>query len=124
MILTVERRRQLDLTGRLGEMMMTPAVHPGYWSYRVAVSEKQAIVAFPKFETIGVGFQYEETWNTNLPWTCDPETIFDHIRINKCELDLWETIPDALCLEAIKMIQDAITEDKAWIQDAIGEDPA
>lgn len=120
MILTVERRHQLDLTGRLGEMMMTPAVHPGYWSYRVAVSEKQAIVAFPKFETIGVGFQYEQDWNTNLPWTCDPETILDHIAHNKDD----STIPDALCLEAIKMIQDAITEDKAWIRDAIDEDSA
>lgn len=109
MILTLERRHQADLTGRIGNMTMTPAIHPGYWSYRVAVSEKQAVVGFPKFDTVGIGFQYETDWNTNLPWTCDPETILDHIAHNKED----DTVADGLCLQAIIMIQAAIAEDRA-----------
>jgi hypothetical protein len=88
----------------LGEgatMMFTPPINEDYWLFRVKLFEDQAIVGFPKFGTIGIGFAQEEDWNTNLPYTCDAEQIYDHIKHNK----QYEQIADEQCLEAIKLIQ-------------------
>lgn len=63
-------------------------------------------VAFPKFFTIGVGFQVEEDWNTNLPYTCDAEEIFNHIEHNRGD----NTISREACIEAIEVIQAAIRQ--------------
>jgi hypothetical protein len=83
--------------------MMTPLITESYWLFRVPVSDKQAIVGFPKFSTIGIGFQHEEDWNTNLPYSSPADEIFDHISHNKGD----DTIPDERCIEAIKLVQDA-----------------
>lgn len=83
-------------------MMVTPPVGEDYWRYRVALNDKgQAIIGFPKFATIGIGFAQEEDWNTNLPYNCDPQTIFDHIIHNKGD----DQISDDDVMEAIRMIQ-------------------
>ncbi len=103
----LERKAQQDETPTLGGLMLTPPVDETYWSYRVKLSETQAVLAFPKFITIGIGFAQEEDWNTNLPWTCGAQEIFDHIAHNKGD----DAIGDEDCLAAIRMLQDAIRAD-------------
>lgn len=88
-----------------GTMMITPPLDEDYWLLRVKLSDTQAIVAFPKFGTIGVGFAVEEDWNTNLPYTQKAENIFKHIDHNKGD----DAISDTDCIAAIGMIQEAIT---------------
>jgi hypothetical protein len=94
-----EDRSQTAIPG----VMLTPPIDEGYWAYRVRLSEKQAIVGFPKFMTIGIGFAAEEDWNTNLPYTCGADEIYDHIEHNKGD----EAISREDCIAAIRMIQDA-----------------
>jgi hypothetical protein len=88
---------------------MTPAVgKDDYWLYRVDLSPEQSIIGFPKFDTIGIGFLREAySWNTNLPFDCEAEKIYEYIKRNKGS----ENIIDGDCIRAIEMIQDAIKED-------------
>jgi hypothetical protein len=104
--LVLEVRGQEDKTAHIGPAMITPAIDDDYWAYRVRLSDAQAIVGFPKFGTIGVGFSQEEDWNTNLPYTCETEEIYRHIKHNKAD----DAITDDDCLAAIRLIQDAATE--------------
>lgn len=115
MDLTLQRRDQQDKTVVLGDglvnVVMTPNIDDDYWTYRVAVSDKQAIVGFPKFGTIGIGFQKEEDWNTNLPYTCETDEIYNHILHNRTAAG---DDPDwRLCVVAIDMIQKAATSDRS-----------
>ncbi len=98
--------KQLVLSDGCTKIMMTPPISGDYWLLRVPLSANQAIVAFPKFMTIGIGFQQEEDWNTNLPYMIPAEQIFDHINHNKSD----DTIHDADCIAAIRLIQEAIQE--------------
>ena len=108
--LVLERKGQENETPVIGGVaMMTPAIDEDYWSYRVIVGEHQAVVGFPKFTTIGIGFAVEEDWNTNLPYTCSTEAIWEHIRDNKGDA----AIPDEWCVEAIRMVQEAATADQS-----------
>ena len=108
--LTVERKGQVDGTNTFGNVAMTPQLGEAYWSYRVLLSERQAILGFPKFFTIGIGFAVEdEDWNTNLPYTSDAVEIFDHIKDNKGD----DAISDEDCIAAIRLIQEAIAADQA-----------
>lgn len=102
--LTLETRNQQDRTAHIGPVMLTPPIDEGYWSWRVRLSGTQSIVGFPKFGTIGIGFAQEEDWNTNLPYTCDTEEIYDHIAHNKGD----DAISRNDCLAAIRLIQAAI----------------
>jgi hypothetical protein len=86
--------------------LITPAIGEDFWLFRVRVSEKQAILGFPKFGVLGVGFALEEDWNTNLPSGCQAQEIMDHIRVNKGD----DSIPDERCIRAIEMIQ------QAWVK--------
>lgn len=110
--LTLERRGQADKTtlveGRTMDVLVTPPITEDYWSYRVKLSPTQAIVGFPKFTTIGVGFAVEEDWNTNLPYTESAEEIFRHIRKNKGD----DAISDESVIEAIRLVQAAAAEDR------------
>jgi hypothetical protein len=90
-------------------ILITPAITPDFWLYRVALTSKNAIVAFPKFGTIGIGFQNEEDWNTNLPYTCAAEEICDHIKHNAAD----RKITRPMIIEAIKAIQGVISQAKA-----------
>lgn len=92
--------------GAGAHLMVTPPLNEDYWLFRVKLFEGQAIVGFPKFNTIGIGFAQEEDWNTNLPYTCDAEMIYNHIKHNKA----YDDIPDDECLEAIRLIQQAATQ--------------
>jgi len=89
--------------GDLNVMITPPVGDEDYWLFKVMVSDTQAIVGFPKFMQIGIGFQQEEDWNTNLPSTSEAEKIFDHISHNKGD----NSIPDKRCIEAIEMIRTA-----------------
>jgi hypothetical protein len=110
--LVLETKTQAE-GGLIGSgIMITPPLGEDYWKYRVRLSETQAIVGFPKFATIGIGFAVEEDWNTNLPYTCGTEEIYAHIQHNKGD----ESITRADCLAAIRMIQDAATAALATVQ--------
>lgn len=108
---TVERRNQPDRTPQDGPLMMTPAINEDYWAYRVRLTDQQAIVAFPKFLTLGIGFAIEDDWNTNFPYTCDATEIYEHIADNKGD----DAITREQCIEAIQLIQDAIKADVAAV---------
>lgn len=87
-------------------LMVTPPINEDFWIFRVKVSEHQAIVGFPKFMTIGIGFAVEDDdWNTNLPYTSDAEELYEHIKGNKGSEPTKED-----CIAAIKMIQDAVNK--------------
>lgn len=105
----LERASQPDRTRFVGGLMLPPPVGEGYWSYRVRLTDRQAIVGFPKFVTVGVGFAVEADWNTNLPYTCDATEIYEHIAHNKGD----EAISREDCITAIRMIQDAVLADRA-----------
>lgn len=85
-----------------GTVHFTPPLSEEFWWARVPLGKSQAVVCFPKFTTIGIGFQHETDWNTNLPYTEPAEEIFDHIKHNKgrCRADR-ET-----CLRAIRLLQE------------------
>jgi hypothetical protein len=110
MELTLETKAQRNETAVLGaggtSLMLTPPIDEDYWEYRVRLSDTQAIVGFPKFMTIGIGFAREEDWNTNLPYTCGAEEIYDHIAHNKGD----DAITREDCTAAIEMVQRAAAE--------------
>lgn len=104
--LVLEVRDQENETVLIGSSgMLAPFIHDDYWQYRIRLSDEQAIVGFPKFSTIGIGFAKEEDWNTNLPYHCDAEEIYQHIEHNKDD----DAIPRQRCIEAIRLIQAQIT---------------
>lgn len=109
----LERKDQPDKTPTIqtskATMMLTPPIEEDYWEYRVQLSETQAIVGFPKFETIGIGFAVEEDWNTNLPYSTSSDEIFDHIAHNKGD----NSISDDDCLRAIELIQEAVRDSRS-----------
>ncbi len=88
-------------------VMITPPIDDSYWMMRVPVSKKQAIVCFPKFGSIGIGFRVEgEDWNVNMPSSCETQYIYDHIKVNKGQ----RSITRATCIAAIDMLQVAIAQ--------------
>lgn len=105
--LVLERRAQRETPVYGGVLMMTPAIDEDYWSYRVRLTESEAIVGFPKFGSTGIGYASEEDWNLNFPWTFDADEIASHIARNKGD----DSIPDPDVLAAIRLIQEAILED-------------
>lgn len=94
--------------------MITPPLDEDYWQFRVKVHEDQAIVGFPKFYQIGIGFAKEDSWNTNMSSIYTAEQIWDWIKINK----RYASIPDERCKKAIKMIQKAAKDFQQAERDA------
>jgi len=80
------------------------------WAFRVQVSPDQAVLGFPKFFQIGIGFEKEEDGNTNLPSSCTVNEIFEHIKHNK------NGAPDADCLKAIRMVKVAASKWESFEQ--------
>jgi hypothetical protein len=86
-----------------------PIVTPDYWLFRVKLSETQAVLAFPKFGIVGIGFAVEkEDWNTNLPFNCPTREIYRHIEKNKGD----PAITEDDCLKAIRMLQEAVAKSR------------
>ena len=114
MDLVLERKEQADESPVEGVpgLMVTPRVGADdYWLYRVKLSPRQAVVGFPKFGVIGIGFAVEEVdWNTNLPAAVPAERLLAHILKNKRVVGDVE-ISDDDVLAAIKLIQGAALED-------------
>ncbi|QKW15320.1 hypothetical protein [Verrucosispora sp. NA02020] len=107
--LSLETKNQQDETVRIGPVALTPAVDEGHWTYRVRLTGAQSIVGFPKFSTIGIGFAVEDDWNTNLPYTCTAEEIYEHIEHNRGDASI--TRED--CIAAIRLIQEAAKADRS-----------
>ena len=84
-------------------IMMTPPLDKDYWIFRIKLLADQALVAFPKFGTIGIGFAIEDDWNTNLPWNCECEEIYNHIKCNK----KYKGITKKTCVKAINILKKA-----------------
>lgn len=101
--LVLEAKGQPSETAEIGSLLLAPPIDEDYWAWRVRLSDRQAIVGFPKFTTIGIGFAVEDDWNTNLPYTCPAEQIYDHIAHNKGD----DAISAGDCLAAIRLIQEA-----------------
>jgi hypothetical protein len=99
-----DKKSQFMLNNTL--VMFTPPIGEDFWIMRVPLTDKQAIVTFPKFGTYGIGFQVEEDWNTNLPYTCDKEEIYNHIEYNKGD----DSISKEDCINAIDLLQKALKE--------------
>ena len=99
-------RTVTDRTLVVGRAMVTPMVSEDYWLFRVQLRGEQAILGFPKFGTIGIGFAQEEDWNSNLPYTSDAEAIHDHIARNKGD----DAISREDVLAAIRLVQAAAAE--------------
>ena len=70
--LTLERKNQPNETAVFGSedgptLLLTPPIDEDYWEYRVRLSETQAIVGFPKFSTVGIGFARKRTGTPTSP---------------------------------------------------------
>ncbi|MCX6304396.1 MAG: hypothetical protein NT040_05475 [Bacteroidetes bacterium] len=82
-------------------VMFTPSVGKDYWLFRVKLFKDQAIIGFPKFSTIGIGFAIEDAdSNTNLPYSLFPEQIYSHIKANK----KYDEITKEDCIQAIALV--------------------
>ena len=86
-----------------GLIMFTPSINSEYYIMRVVLYKDQALVAFPKFGLIGIGFAIESDWNTNLPYQVEAERLYRHIRCNK----KYRAITKQTCLEGLKLLQEA-----------------
>jgi len=101
----VDKEKVIQL-GKGAIVMCSPGDQENY-VFKVHVSEKQAIVAFSKFGSLGVAFLVEdEDGNRNLPSSSTPEKIYDWIYCNKGD----DSITDETCLKAIKKIVKACRE--------------
>lgn len=107
--LVLEIRDQVNATPVVGSLALTPPINEDYWAYRVRVADGQAIVGFPKFSSVGIGFAVEEDWNTNFPYTADADEIYEHIEHNRGD----DAITREVCVAAIRLIQDAVRADRA-----------
>ncbi len=102
-------------------IMITPPVNEDYWYFRVRLNKAgQAIVGFPKFGGIGIGFAQEEDWNSNLPFACAAPYIYKHIRYNKGS----RNIAKATCISAIEMVREAARRftnlsDDEWLSEQV-----
>ena len=100
MRLHLEARASLADLSEGHRVMVTPPIDEDYWLARIQVGGGQALVAFPKFGTIGIGFAQEEDWNTNLPYTSPAADIWNHIKHNKGAAKA----TDVQCIEAISLL--------------------
>ncbi len=102
-------RNSIFFDGESNNMILiTPPIDEDFWKYRVKLYKDQAVVGFPKFNTIGIGFAIEDDWNTNLPYTSEASEIVSHIWHNR----EYVSIKKSQVIKAIKLIQDAVKEDK------------
>lgn len=108
--LVLERKDQPDGTRVVGPAALPPTLDADYWAYRVRLTDHQAVIGFPKFGTIGIGFAVEHhSTNTNLPYRLPAGQIADHIACNKGG----DQILDEDVVRAVQMIREACVEDNA-----------
>lgn len=98
--------------------LITPLIDEDYWVFRIKLFKDQALLAFPKFGTLGIGFALEEEdWNTNLPYNKGASIIFNHIKCNK----KYKEITDQECIAAIKVLQKACRYYKDELHFEVGD---
>lgn len=95
----------VEKLAKSGILITPPLDGENYWTFKVKVTQRQAVIGFQKFGTIGIGFLKEQDWNTNLPFKCETMEIYNHIKHNK-----GKTAKESDCIEAIEMIQNAAKE--------------
>jgi hypothetical protein len=119
--LQLERKNQPNETGVLagGLVMMTPNICPEYWEYRVVLSPYQAVLGFPKFGTVGIGFADEEDWNTNLPYGIRTAITVRHI----CHNAGGDSITPVMIAEAVELVRRAAYEDHGPPGDHLKDNP-
>lgn len=101
-----------------GRIMLTPAINEDYWTLRVRISPRQAVVVFPKFGVFGCGFALEEKdWNTNLPIACAVDKIYNHIKANRLG------VKKEVCIQALRAIR-AKAAELGLFDDAMAARPA
>lgn len=83
---------------------LPPAIGKDYWLFRVKIKYNQSVVAFPKHGTLGIGFQYEKYYDTNLPYEKDSATIYNHIKGNR------RCAKKDKCIQAIEMLKKSIDD--------------
>lgn len=117
--LVLERRTQADETLVIGDglVIATPPISEDYWEYRVRLTDHQAVIGFPKFFTVGIGFAVEDAdWNTNLPYlNCTAERITEHIWVNRGS----DEITRDMVIEAVQMIREAAAHDNGTTADLV-----
>lgn len=101
---TLVKDKTVKMTMGKCQILVTPPIGEDYWLYRVKLCNYQAIIGFPKFCQVGIGFAQEEDWNTNLPTSCETKKIFEHIKHNK----KYAEITDQDCIKAIEIIKEAV----------------
>ena len=101
MKLEVNAQFEEQQTALTPNVIMSPIVGEDYYLFRVHLYKDQYLLAFPKFNTIGIGFAQEEDWNTNLPFICVAEDIYDHIKHNK----KYKEIKKQEVMHAIELLQ-------------------
>jgi hypothetical protein len=101
-------KAQDTLTSASGmRIMITPPLDKDYWLFRVQLVKDQAVVGFPKFGLIGIGFAIEEEdWNTNLPSSTYTNDIVEHIWVNR----KYKSITKDMVMRAVTMIQAAAAD--------------
>jgi hypothetical protein len=91
------------LLGKNTVFHFSPPLNEDYWIFRVMLHKDQAVVGFPKYSGIGIGFAQEEHYNVNLPYRCNAAMVYDHIEENK----RYDEITKEQCIQAIHLIQEA-----------------
>ena len=110
-VIEIGNKGTINIPNTESKILLSPMVGEDYWVFRVKLTDKQSILGFPKFMTMGIGFAKETDWNTNLPYTCETEYIYNHIEHNKGD----KTITKKDVIAAIKLIQAAAEKYKdAW----------
>jgi hypothetical protein len=112
--LKLRRRSQEDQTRVPGtNISIGRSGAEDYWTYRVDLTENQALIGFPKHGTIGIDFLHNR--GEDLPYTSDPEYLADFFAPGRLEGGDTE-ISRAAVIRAIKMIREAVVEDGVGTQ--------
>lgn len=90
----------------LGVLSLGTSGGDDYWTYRVPLTERQAVIGFPVHGTTGIGFATGET-GVHLPYRAGTEQIMRHIGKYKGDPE----IPDEAVRAAIVLIQLRATMD-------------
>jgi len=89
---------------KMGTLVTPSAGEKNFWLFKVQLTKKQAIIGFPKFTTVDIGFEVEEDWDVNLPYNYKTSEIYHHIKHNKGKDN--KISPQSI-KKAIKLIQGA-----------------
>jgi hypothetical protein len=105
--LKLRRRAEEDQTRVGPNLSIGRSGGDDYWAYRVDLSDKQALIGFPKHGTIGIDFLHNR--GEDLPYSVNPERLADFFAPGRL-LGGDAVIPREHVIRAIKMIREAVVE--------------